>query len=140
MDSKIYLHYLEIRNAVDTGCQYLEGCFDGAGKIPYLSTVSGGIRFLFGTAQIVAGIALTIIWRIAAYYADPVNQDGFRKEATEDLDYLIHGAANMIRGYIECYRWINLIFIIYDKFLEGEKESLRLNYHKRFEIFQVLGI
>jgi hypothetical protein len=140
MTSKIYFHVQEIKTGVDKGCQYLEECFDGAGKIPYLSTVSGGIRFAYGTAQIAAALALTIIWRIAAHYADAENQPEFRKEATEILDYAIHGAANMVRGYIECFRWVNLFFILYDKFLEGEKLHLRLNYSRHFEIFQFMGI
>lgn len=140
MGSKIYLHYREVKSVADVGCQYLEGCFDGAGKIPYLSSISGGMRFAFGMAQIVAAVALTILWRMASWCATPTHQVEFRKEGSEILDYLIHGAGNMTRGYIECFRWINLVFIVYDQFLEGEKERLRLNYRHHFEIFQLVGL
>jgi len=135
----IYLHYQEVKEGVNNGLEFFESCFDGAGKVPYLSTISGGIRFLYGNIELIAGIALSIIWRIASFYAEnPADQQAFREEATRVLDYTVHGIANMVRGYVECIRWVNLICIVYDKFLEGEKDRLRLNYHRPIELFQYL--
>lgn len=113
---------------VDAGKKYLprwEGCLDGAGYVPYLSTISGGIRMYYGVAEIVAGLSLIIFSGLTAHY---YNSDDFYKRCTEAADFVVHGVANVARGFIECHRWINLTCLLNDVFVEGR--DLRLRYDK----------
>ena len=80
-------------------CFSLEGALNFTGYIPALSTVTGLIRMLIGTVEMVAGVFFTFIL---------CSQCG-------SLSTLVNGTKNIIRGTIETIPIIgNVMMIAYD--------------------------
>lgn len=119
--------YTEIVQTANTGLQFFEKCLDYAGYVPIISTFSGGVRIFLGKVEIITGIGLAAIFLVASLKSQE-NKKFYRQEAKKSFDYVIHGIANILRGSIECIRWVNLICLVFDHFVKKEKEQLRLCY------------
>jgi len=120
-------HYAEIRGGLEEGFGVLEESLDKAGYFPYVSTLTGGIRILYGQIQLIMGVALTAIFRFLDLMRGGIE---WEEEAVRAFDYTIHGFANMARGMVECFRWVNLLCFIFDRFVEAERDKLRLKYDR----------
>lgn len=104
---------------------YVEKAFNWAGYIPgSVHRVSGGTRMVFGAAEFVGSIALSIL--IYNYGVSTSNKE-LQKIGWELLDFAVHGAANVIRGFVEAHRVYHIIFPIYDYFVP---ENDRLRYSR----------
>jgi hypothetical protein len=106
---------------------FVEKCLDFAGYVPIVSTISGGIRINYGIAEIVAGLAFAIFNAVLFLYSQ---DEKFRRDCIQSLDFVIHGVVNVARGHIECLRWVNLVCLIHDVFVRAERDNLRLRYDK----------
>jgi hypothetical protein len=105
----------------------IETAFNGAGYIPWtVHRVSGGTRMVYGAAQTAASIALFIF--IAGYGAAAEDKE-LVKEGCKFLDFAVHGAANVGRGFIEAHRVVHLALIIFDYYVP---ENNRLSYSQSF--------
>jgi hypothetical protein len=98
-----------------------------AGYVPYaLHRVSGGVRMVYGLIETVSGVALGIIVTSAGYLRE---EKELQNEGVKLFDFAIHGVANMVRGFIETRRWVNLVFILYDY---GVPKNQRIEYSRPF--------
>lgn len=81
---------------------YVERAFNWAGYIPgSVHRVSGGTRMVFGAAEFVSSIALSIL---IYNYGVSTNNKQLKNEGWELLDFAVHGAANVVRGFVEAHR------------------------------------
>ncbi|HNA62027.1 MAG TPA: hypothetical protein PKW79_03005 [Rhabdochlamydiaceae bacterium] len=104
---------------------FVEEGFDYFGYVPIVSTIAGGFRIQYGTVQMVAGIALSVLAGLSFILTQ---KEEFRKGSISTLDIVVHGAVNVCRGFIECHRYINLICPLHDYFVRGL--DLRITYQK----------
>lgn len=126
--ASLLTHYREIKGQAEIGLQFFEDCLDKAGYIPYLSTISGGIRIFYGKIEIITGVALAIFLQAAAFFAPDSAQEDLWKETARALDFVVHGLANIARGLFEIFRFVNLICLVYDRVVMQERNKLRLGY------------
>jgi hypothetical protein len=103
----------------------IEEAFDYFGYIPIVSTISGGLRIQFGNLEMIAGIAFSVLAGLAFIFT---RKEEFRKGSVSTLDFVVHGAVNVCRGFIECHRYFNLICALHDYFVRGK--DLRIVYDK----------
>ena len=82
------------------GIEQFEICLKYAGYVPVVSTISGGFRIVWGTLELISAVALAIILR--------------RKDP---LEFALSGLGNIVRGHVECRRWMNLMCPIWDNFV-----------------------
>lgn len=112
-------------NLVKDHLPYVEKCFNWAGYIPpVVHRVSGGTRMVFGVAEMVSSVALSIL---IYNYGAAVNDRQLQDEGWKLLDFAVHGAANVIRGFVEAHRFYHFIFPIYDYFVP---ENACLSYSR----------
>ncbi len=104
---------------------YVEKAFNWAGYIPpTVHRVSGGTRMVFGVAEAVSSLALSIL---IYNYGAAINDRELQTEGWKLLDFTVHGAANVIRGFVEAHPVYHFIFPIYDYFVP---ENGRLSYSR----------
>ncbi len=103
----------------------VEKSFNYAGYIPgAVHRVSGGTRIVFGFAEIISSVALSIL---IYHYGIYTNNRELQREGYKLLDFAVHGAANMFRGFVECHVWFHLLCPLYDNFVP---EKDRLSYSR----------
>ncbi len=89
------------------------------GWIPLASSVSGFLRYLFGQAEMIAGLALGIFKFLQSMYT----QNSMDKTQSQlGFHYAVHGLGNMARAVVEMFVGLNLLCALYD-FL-----GARMNY------------
>lgn len=108
--------------SVENGLATLEQTLNPIDWVPYVSSLSGMVRILAWSVEVVAGMALAalkmcaIVWTGKGYYSDALQ---------EGLLYSFHGVANITRGAIALLPGINLSLFFYDNYVgrvnyEGE--------------------
>lgn len=132
MSNLVALHYCEFRDlAVIPLMRNVEFCLDNAGYVPYLHPISGGIRMaIVGPAELVMAVALAAFFAFAGQFKKSSERKVFKAISLDLLRFAVHGVANVGRGYAECFRWYNLIWILHDQVTKDEKDALRLHYER----------
>src|SRR3569832_946465 len=94
---------------------HVERAFNWAGYIPgFTHRISGGVRIVFGEVEIVSSLALSIlVYSFGVMLGSPKLQ----AEGWKILDFAVHGAANVVRGFVEAHPVYHLFFIMYDNFV-----------------------
>ena len=78
--------------------QASEELLNMAGYVPFINTVSGGIRITYGGLELISALALAIFFGLKAIFSSaPLNSERFKLCA----EYATHGLANMGRGILE---------------------------------------
>jgi hypothetical protein len=108
--------YMVNQAALDRNLSQMEGFFNIAGYIPVVSSVTGAARILYGKIEVVAGIAAAAFLAIKALFSGDRSANEWFDKSLMALDYAIHGAANVIRGYIEIVPFFGLLLCLpYDR-------------------------
>lgn len=125
---------------LDNACAKVEHVLNKVGWIPYVSWVSGCIRVAIGKIMFVAGFILAAIKRFQGLAK---NNPALTEESRQYVGYAMHGFANICRGLVEMFPFINLICLIYDAFIGRfaysqeilERGVRPLNpYHYQFQV------
>src|SRR5262245_10635854 len=84
--------------------------------IPYVSTISGVVRFIAGKIQALVGLIMAAVGFIGSLCAsDPHTAKKFRKMMHSGLEHAVHGCANMLRGAIAMVPFGgNAILLVWD--------------------------
>jgi hypothetical protein len=122
MSVPILAYYKTTEDVLFGYFQAFEQFLDRVGYVPIASTISGGIRIDYGLCQMILGVALAILWIIPSTCVK-----NFEAAYWSALEIVVHGAGNVVRGMVECHRWINCLCFLHDKFVRKE-QSLRLKY------------
>jgi hypothetical protein len=99
---------------LDETLAHYEWLCNRADRIPGISVLSGGLRFLAGHVQMVAASALSFIE--LTYILLTARSYPFRRHSL-GLYYFLHGAANVYRGGIAMEWWTFPLFSLYDRYI-----------------------
>ena len=93
----------------------LENIFNKLGYVPVVSSVSGGLREVFGATQVITGLAMTSINSLRKAYAKEETSIGqLQKKVDLSKEQVRHGIANMMRAVLEIIPFINFSCLCYD--------------------------
>lgn len=81
----------------------IERVFNCAGSAPWISSLSGPLRILFGQAQVTSGIALILLSEVGKISVQLSQKDSsfvskWKSLSALGVDLTIHGCLNIIRG------------------------------------------
>jgi len=101
---------------MDVHFQGVEGVLNWLGYIPLVSLVSGSLRVIYGTMEVGLGLLLAVkLFAESKISSD--NEKLYLQEAQHQLQYVAHGFANIVRGWVEiCFIVGNILTFIYDYF------------------------
>lgn len=114
-------------NSLDMTCIKTEAALNDLGKLPVVGILSGAIRVLFGTAEMISAIAVAIFTGFAAIYhacaGNELQLDECRTWANNSLNYFFQGFFNTFRGALEIAQPLGLAI-----YLSDLKERRRHSY------------
>ncbi len=85
------------------------------GYVPFVSTVSGGLRIIYGKVEIITGLALSAIGIVGALCKQGSDRKSAMDQADSFFKYSIHGLANVARGLVESVPFVNLVCFFWDQ-------------------------
>ncbi len=110
---------------IQKGLAVLENYLNKVGYVPFVSSISGAYRIMYGKLEVITGIALAALEAgRSALQTDAHKRQEIWSGAAKPLRYSLHGIANMTRGVAESIPFFNLIGLVWD--IAGERMRYNL--------------
>lgn len=106
--------------------------FNPFGYIPFLGTLTGVLREIFGVIELVSALAIGILHFLGALFeVDARNRDTLFQNGMYIMEhYGIHGFCNFFRGQVESLPGVGLICFVYDRYCP------RCTYKEEDKVFE----